>query len=268
MSAPAVDRDLVSSDTAMGINGGRERAPNRERTAQVTVVSRDWDRSLVSGMLRASRAGAVRCHWPARHLCWCLSREVRVPADASPLPVGSVLPSGDRREVPTGDGGLLHAVAAGAGRPLVLTHGAAAVAGGLGAAVAAAAGRWPPADRATPTSASSGRDLLEVAGLVNDQRRLRSPRRSTTWIADVVAHRVLVPDGAGEQVLHPVGRGCQRARRSSSSSCGQVGQRPAHERPGVPSRLHAAVPARDPAQQLPPTAPATSRVDLWPAITV
>jgi non-heme chloroperoxidase len=40
------------------------------------------------------------------------------------LPAGSALPAGDRHQVPTGDGGQLHAVAAGAGRPLVLTHGA------------------------------------------------------------------------------------------------------------------------------------------------
>jgi non-heme chloroperoxidase len=56
------------------------------------------------------------------------SKEVRVPAASSELssllPAGSVLPSGDRHQVPSGDGGLLHAVAAGAGRPLVLTHGA------------------------------------------------------------------------------------------------------------------------------------------------
>jgi pimeloyl-ACP methyl ester carboxylesterase len=43
---------------------------------------------------------------------------------SSLLPAGSVLPSGDHAQVPTGDGGLLHAVTAGAGRPLVLTHGA------------------------------------------------------------------------------------------------------------------------------------------------
>jgi non-heme chloroperoxidase len=40
------------------------------------------------------------------------------------LPAGSVLPSGEPHQVPTGDGGQLHAVTAGAGRPLVLTHGA------------------------------------------------------------------------------------------------------------------------------------------------
>jgi non-heme chloroperoxidase len=43
---------------------------------------------------------------------------------SSLLPAGSVLPSGERSQVPTADGGLLHAVATGAGRPLVLTHGA------------------------------------------------------------------------------------------------------------------------------------------------
>ena len=34
------------------------------------------------------------------------------------LPAGSVLPSGEPHQVSTGDGGQLHAVAAGAGRPL------------------------------------------------------------------------------------------------------------------------------------------------------
>jgi hypothetical protein len=57
------------------------------------------------------------------------SKEVTpVPADSvelsSLLPAGSVLPSGERHQVPTSDGGQLHAVAAGAGTPLVLTHGA------------------------------------------------------------------------------------------------------------------------------------------------
>jgi non-heme chloroperoxidase len=40
------------------------------------------------------------------------------------LPAGSALPAGECHQVPTGDGGQLHAVAAGAGTPLVLTHGA------------------------------------------------------------------------------------------------------------------------------------------------
>src|SRR4029453_5204895 len=40
------------------------------------------------------------------------------------LPAGSVRPAGDRHQVPTGDGTRLHAIVAGAGTPLVLTHGA------------------------------------------------------------------------------------------------------------------------------------------------
>jgi non-heme chloroperoxidase len=62
---------------------------------------------------------------------FCTSRSkgvTPVPADSvelsSLLPAGSVLPSGERHQVPTSDGGQLHAVAAGAGTPLVLTHGA------------------------------------------------------------------------------------------------------------------------------------------------
>jgi len=51
-----------------------------------------------------------------------------VPAGSSELssllPAGSVLPSGERHQVPTSDSGQLNAIAAGAGRPLVLTHGA------------------------------------------------------------------------------------------------------------------------------------------------
>jgi non-heme chloroperoxidase len=46
------------------------------------------------------------------------------PGLSSLLPAGSALPAGERSRVPTGDGGQLHAVTAGAGRPLVLTHGA------------------------------------------------------------------------------------------------------------------------------------------------
>lgn len=46
------------------------------------------------------------------------------PGLSSLLPAGSVLPAGDRHQVPTGDGTRLHAIVAGAGRPLVLTHGA------------------------------------------------------------------------------------------------------------------------------------------------
>src|SRR4029453_2572108 len=40
------------------------------------------------------------------------------------LPAGSVRPAGQSHQVPSGDGTRLHAIVAGAGRPLVLTHGA------------------------------------------------------------------------------------------------------------------------------------------------
>jgi pimeloyl-ACP methyl ester carboxylesterase len=43
---------------------------------------------------------------------------------SSLLPAGSALPAGERHQVPTGDGTRLHAIVAGAGTPLVLTHGA------------------------------------------------------------------------------------------------------------------------------------------------
>jgi non-heme chloroperoxidase len=43
---------------------------------------------------------------------------------SSLLPAGSTLPAGEPHQVPTGDGTRLHAIVAGAGTPLVLTHGA------------------------------------------------------------------------------------------------------------------------------------------------
>ena len=46
------------------------------------------------------------------------------PGLSSLLPAGGALPAGQPHQVPTGDGTRLHAIAAGAGRPLVLTHGA------------------------------------------------------------------------------------------------------------------------------------------------
>jgi non-heme chloroperoxidase len=47
-----------------------------------------------------------------------------LPGLSSLLPAGSALPGGERHQVPTGDGTRLHAIVAGAGTPLVLTHGA------------------------------------------------------------------------------------------------------------------------------------------------
>jgi non-heme chloroperoxidase len=46
------------------------------------------------------------------------------PGLSSLLPAGSALPTGQGHQVPTGDGTRLHAIVAGASRPLVLTHGA------------------------------------------------------------------------------------------------------------------------------------------------
>jgi non-heme chloroperoxidase len=46
------------------------------------------------------------------------------PGLSSLLPAGAGLPAGQPNQVPTGDGTRLHAIVAGAGRPLVLTHGA------------------------------------------------------------------------------------------------------------------------------------------------
>jgi non-heme chloroperoxidase len=43
---------------------------------------------------------------------------------SSLLPAESILPAGQGHQVPTGDGTRLHAIVAGAGTPLVLTHGA------------------------------------------------------------------------------------------------------------------------------------------------
>jgi hypothetical protein len=46
------------------------------------------------------------------------------PGLSSLLPAGSSLPTGEGHQVPTGDETRLHAIIAGAGMPLVLTHGA------------------------------------------------------------------------------------------------------------------------------------------------
>jgi non-heme chloroperoxidase len=46
------------------------------------------------------------------------------PGLSSLLPAGSILPSGEGHQVPTSDGTRLHAIVAGSGTPLVLTHGA------------------------------------------------------------------------------------------------------------------------------------------------
>jgi hypothetical protein len=70
-------------------------------------------------------------------------------------------------------------------------------------------------------------------------------------VADVVADLVVVPDRAGQQVLQAVWGGLAGVLGDRPAVlAGQVGQQPEHQHPGVPSGLHPAEPASDPAQQL------------------
>jgi hypothetical protein len=70
-------------------------------------------------------------------------------------------------------------------------------------------------------------------------------------VADVVADGVLVPDRSSQQVLHTVRGGLAGVLGDRPAVLAwQVGQQSEHERASVPSGLHPAESARDPAQQL------------------
>jgi hypothetical protein len=92
--------------------------------------------------------------------------------------------------------------------------------------------------------------LLEVAGLVDDQHRLRVAEVLDHIVTDVVADRVFIPHRSGEQVLHAVRVGVAGVLGDRPAVlAGQIGQQPDHERPGAPAWLDPSEPARDPAQQ-------------------
>jgi hypothetical protein len=93
--------------------------------------------------------------------------------------------------------------------------------------------------------------LLEVAGLVDYQHPGGVSQVLQQPVADVVADLVVVPHCAGQQVLQAVGAGLAGVLGDRPAVLAwQVGQQPEHQRPGMPSRLHPAEPAGDPAQQL------------------
>jgi hypothetical protein len=93
--------------------------------------------------------------------------------------------------------------------------------------------------------------FLEIPGLVDDQHRLRVTEMLHQVGAHIVADPVVVPHRPGQQVLHPIRAGIPGVLgQRPAVLAGQVGQQPAHQRPGPPARLHPAEPARDPAQQL------------------
>jgi hypothetical protein len=93
--------------------------------------------------------------------------------------------------------------------------------------------------------------LLEIPGLVDDQRRLWVAKVVDHVVADVVADLVVVPDRSGQQVLHPVRVGVAGVLGDRPAVLSwQVGQQPAHERPGPPAQVGPGEPASDPAQQL------------------
>jgi hypothetical protein len=98
---------------------------------------------------------------------------------------------------------------------------------------------------------NGGGASLEVAGLVDDQHRVRVAQVLDEVGAHVVADRVLVPDGPGEQVLHPV-RGSITGVLSDRPAvlAWQVSEQAAHERPGPPAKVHPSEPTCDPAQHL------------------
>jgi hypothetical protein len=93
--------------------------------------------------------------------------------------------------------------------------------------------------------------VLEIAGLVDDQHRLGVAQVLDEVGADVVADGVLVPDGPGKQVLHPVGGGVAGVLGDRPAILAwQVGEQATRERPGPPAKLHSSEPTCDPAHHL------------------
>jgi len=82
--------------------------------------------------------------------------------------------------------------------------------------------------------------------------------------AHVIADRVLIPHGTSEQVLHPIRAGVAGVLGDRPAVLArQRRQQPQHERPGPPSWLHPAEPARDPAQQLVQPCLPSSRIYVY-----
>jgi hypothetical protein len=93
--------------------------------------------------------------------------------------------------------------------------------------------------------------LFEVPSLVDHQHRSRVTEVIDQVVAHVVANSVVVPDRPGQQVLQAIRGGISGVLGDRPAVLArQVGQQPHHERPGPPSGLHPAEPARDPTQQL------------------
>ena len=93
--------------------------------------------------------------------------------------------------------------------------------------------------------------LLEVAGLVHHQHRLRIAQVLDHVVAEVIAHLVLVPHRPGQQMLHPVRVGVTGVLGDRPAVLSwQVREQAAHERPGSPPKIRPSEPTCDPAQQL------------------
>jgi hypothetical protein len=93
--------------------------------------------------------------------------------------------------------------------------------------------------------------LLQIAGLVDDQRRLWVAKVGDHVVADIVADLVFVPHRPRQEVLHPVGAVVADVFSDRPAvPAGQVRQQPAHECPGPPAQVGPGKPASDPAQQL------------------
>jgi hypothetical protein len=106
--------------------------------------------------------------------------------------------------------------------------------------------------------------LLEVAGLVNHQHRVRVSQVLDQQGAHVVAHGVVVPHRPAQEVLQAVGGGLAGVLGDRPAVLPwQVGQQPQHQRPRVAPGLHPRKPACDPAHHLLEQLLPPGRVNLY-----
>jgi hypothetical protein len=106
-----------------------------------------------------------------------------------------------------------------------------------------------------------GGPLLQVARLVHHQDRVRIAQVPGHVAAQVVADRVGVPGGAGQQVLQPAGRRVPGMLGNCPAVLArQVRHQPQQQVTGMPPRLHPGEPPGDPAHQLDEMRPPLPRV--------
>src|SRR5579875_159327 len=107
---------------------------------------------------------------------------------------------------------------------------------------------------------------LDVASLINYEHGIRAAQVLDDIPAQVIADRISIPPGPGQQVLHPVREDIpgQLGDRPAVLAP-QARQKPQHERPGPASRLHPGEPPRDPLHQLVEVVPPPGRVYAEPS---